>query len=256
VAGSKRLGREPRKRLSNGRLDVALVERRLAPSREKAQAMILAGEVRVDGGIERRASAAVSPDAAIEIAQPPKFVSRGGEKLDYALGRFGIDVTGLVSLDVGASTGGFTDCLLQRGAESVYAVDVGYGQLDARLRDDPRVFSMERTHIRELVSLPQQPSFAVVDVSFISLTLVLPNTIALLAPGSRIVALVKPQFEAGKEEVPRDGVVRDLLLQASVIGRVAWWCVNNGLRVRDVCVSPLLGAAGNREFFLLLETPP
>ena len=236
------------------RLDRALVDRGLAPSREKAQAMILAGDVRVDGGIERRASANITPEAAIEIAQPPRFVSRGGDKLDHALTRFGIDVRGLVALDVGASTGGFTDCLLQRGAPKVYAVDVGYGQLDARLRADPRVISMERTHIREL-TLPEQPSFAVIDVSFISLTQALPNTMAQLAPGSRIVALVKPQFEAGKDEVPRDGVVRDPLVQASVVGRVAWWCVNHELRVRDVTVSPLLGAAGNREFFLLLETP-
>jgi 23S rRNA (cytidine1920-2'-O)/16S rRNA (cytidine1409-2'-O)-methyltransferase len=237
------------------RLDRALVDRGLAPSREKAQAMILAGDVRVDGGIERRASANVAPGAAIEIAQPPRFVSRGGDKLDHALDVFGVDVHGLVALDVGASTGGFTDCLLQRGAARVYAVDVGYGQLDARLRDDPRVAVMERTHIRELTSLPERPSLAVVDVSFISLTQALPNAVALVEPGSRIVALVKPQFEAGKGEVPRDGVVRDPLLQATVVGRVAWWCVNHGLRVRGVAVSPLLGAAGNREFFLLLETP-
>jgi 23S rRNA (cytidine1920-2'-O)/16S rRNA (cytidine1409-2'-O)-methyltransferase len=216
--------------------------------------MILAGDVRVNGEIERRASSGAPPDAAIEIVQPPRFVSRGGEKLDHALERFGLDVTGRIALDVGASTGGFTDCLLQRGAARVYAVDVGYGQLDARLRGDPRVVSMERTHIRELSSLPERPSFAVVDVSFISLTRALPSAVALLAPGSHIVALVKPQFEAGKEEVPRDGVVRDALVQAIVVGRVAWWCVNHRLRVRDVTASPLLGAAGNREFFLLLET--
>ena len=235
------------------RLDRALVDRGLAPSREKAQAMILAGDVRVDGGVERRASASVAPDAAIEIARPPRFVSRGGDKLDHALDRFCVDVAGLTALDVGASTGGFTDCLLQCGAKRVYAV--GYGQLDARLRADPRVVVMERTHIRELTSLPEQPALAVIDVSFISLTQALPNTVALVAPGARIIALVKPQFEAGKDEVPRDGVVRDPLLQATVVGRVAWWCVSNGLRVRDVTVSPLLGAAGNREFFLLLETP-
>jgi 23S rRNA (cytidine1920-2'-O)/16S rRNA (cytidine1409-2'-O)-methyltransferase len=237
------------------RLDRALVDRGLAPSREKAQAMILAGDVRVDGGVERRASANVAPEAAIEIAQPPRFVGRGGDKLDHALDAFGVEVRGLVALDVGASTGGFTDCLLQRGAARVYAVDVGYGQLDARLRGDDRVVVMERTHIRELTSLPERPSLAVVDVSFISLTQALPNTIALNEPGSRIVALVKPQFEAGKDEVPRDGVVRDPLVQATVVGRVAWWCVNHGLRVRGVVASPLLGAAGNREFFLLLETP-
>jgi 23S rRNA (cytidine1920-2'-O)/16S rRNA (cytidine1409-2'-O)-methyltransferase len=195
----------------------------------------------------------VGPDAAIEIEQPQRFVSRGGDKLEHALERFGIGVRGLTVLDAGASTGGFTDCLLQRGATRVYAVDVGSGQIDAKLRAHPLVVVMERTHIRELKSLPEKPPLAVVDVSFISLTQVLPNVVSLLAPGATIVALVKPQFEAGKDEAPRDGVIRDPLLQANIVGRVAWWCVNHGLRVRDVTVSPLLGAAGNREFFLLLE---
>jgi 23S rRNA (cytidine1920-2'-O)/16S rRNA (cytidine1409-2'-O)-methyltransferase len=235
------------------RLDVTLVQRSLAPSREKAQAMILAGDVRVGGQTERRASAAVPPDASIEIAEPPRFVSRGGDKLERALERFAIDVRGLPVLDAGASTGGFTDCLLQRGAARVYAVDVGYGQLDAKLRRHPLVVVMERTHIRELTSLPERPSLAVVDVSFISLTHVLTNVASLLEPGARIIALVKPQFEAAKEETPRDGVIRDPLLQAAVLGRVAWWCVNHGFRVRDLTVSPLLGSAGNREFFVLLE---
>jgi len=237
------------------RLDLALVERGLAPSREKAQAMIMAGDVRVAGQTERRASVRVATDADISVEQPPRFVGRGGDKLDHALTAFGIDAGGAVALDVGASTGGFTDCLLQRGAARVFAVDVGYGQLDARLRSEERVTVMERTHIRDLAQLPQQPSLAVVDVSFISLTQALPPVIALLAPGGRIVALLKPQFEAGKDEVPRDGVVRDPLLHATAIGRVAWWCVNNGLRVRGVAASPILGAAGNREFFLLLEKP-
>ncbi len=235
------------------RLDITLVERKLAPSREKAQAMILAGDVRVEGRTEHRASAPVTPEATIEIAQPQRYVSRGGEKLEHALDRFGVEVRGLPVLDAGASTGGFTDCLLQRGATRVYAIDVGYGQLDSKLRAHPLVVVMERTHIRELKSLPERPPLAVVDVSFISLTQVLSNIVSLLSPGARVVALVKPQFEAGKDEVPRDGVVRDPLVQASVIGRVAWWCVNHGLRVRDVTVSPLLGSAGNREFFLLLE---
>ncbi len=237
------------------RLDLALVERGLAPSREKARAMIMAGDVRVDGQTERRAAAAVAPASRIDVARPPRYVSRGGEKLEHALDAFAIDPAGLVILDAGASTGGFTDCLLQRGAARVYAVDVGYGQLDARLRADERVVSMERTHIRDLGSLPERPSLATVDVSFISLTQVLPNVVALLGPGARIVALVKPQFEAGRGEVGRDGVVRDPAVHATVIGRVAWWCVNHGLRVRGVTVSPLLGPAGNREFFLLLETP-
>ena len=237
------------------RLDLALVERGLTESREKARALILAGDVRVGGQVERRASAPIQTDAAIEIARPPKYVSRGGEKLEHALAHFAIDPAGLVVLDIGASTGGFTDCLLQRGASRVYAVDVGYGQLSQKLRDDPRVVSMERTHIRELASLPEQPTLATIDVSFISLTHALPRVMELVAPGAPIVALVKPQFEAGKDEVPRDGVVRDPLMHATVIGRVAWWCVQHGLRVRGVAMSPLTGPAGNREFFLLLETP-
>jgi 23S rRNA (cytidine1920-2'-O)/16S rRNA (cytidine1409-2'-O)-methyltransferase len=237
------------------RLDITLTHRNLAPSREKARAMILAGDVRVAGQTETRASALVAPDADITVESPARFVSRGGDKLEHALTRFGLDLAGRTCLDVGASTGGFTDCLLQRGAARVYAVDVGYGQLDARLRADPRVAVMERTNIRELASLPEQPSFATIDASFISLTLVLPPTIALLAPAADIVALVKPQFEAGRGEVTRRGVVTDPLTHATVIGRVARWCVNNNMRIRNLAASPLLGPAGNREFFLHLRTP-
>lgn len=235
------------------RLDVTMVERGLAPSREKARALILAADVLVNGAVETRASAMVAADAEIAIAAAPRFVSRGGEKLDHALDAFGIDVSGLVVMDVGASTGGFTDCMLQRGAVRVYAVDVGYGQLDSRLRGDERVVGMERTNIRDLTSLPERPAFATIDASFISLTKVLPAVIALVAPGTDIVALVKPQFEAERDEVKRGGVVRDPLVHAAVIGRVAWWCVNHGLRVRGVAMSPLLGPAGNREFFLSLR---
>ncbi|MEX2245975.1 MAG: TlyA family RNA methyltransferase [Dehalococcoidia bacterium] len=237
------------------RLDLALVGRGLAATREKARALILAGEVRVRGQVETRAGALVAADAVVEVAQPARFVGRGGEKLDHALDCFDIDVRGLVALDAGASTGGFTDCLLQRGAARVYAVDVGYGQLDFRLRDDARVVVMERTHVRDLAALPERPDVATVDVSFISLTKVLPNIVRLLRPGAVIVALVKPQFEAERGQVDRRGIVRDPLVQASVIGRVAWWCVNDGLRVRGVCESPLPGSKGNREFFLLLEPP-
>jgi 23S rRNA (cytidine1920-2'-O)/16S rRNA (cytidine1409-2'-O)-methyltransferase len=234
------------------RLDVALVERGLAPSREKARAMILAGDVRVAGQMERRASATVADRQTIEVARPPRFVGRGGEKLEHALTVFGTDVEGKIALDVGASTGGFTDVLLRRGASRVYAVDVGYGQMDQRLRDDPRVVVMERTHVRDLAALAEQPQIATIDVSFISLTQALPPVTALLPQGAPIVALVKPQFEAGKHEVGRDGVVRDPLVHATVIGRVAWWAVNRGLRVGGMTTSPLLGPAGNREFFLLL----
>ncbi len=225
----------------------------MAPSREKARAYILAGDVSVDGQTEARAGAMVRADAAIEIAKPARFVSRGGEKLDHALDTFGIDVAGRVAMDAGASTGGFTDCLLQRGAARVYAIDVGYGQLDQRLRNDERVVVMERTNIRELASLPERPDLATIDASFISLTKVLPAAIGIVRPGADIVALVKPQFEAERGEVSRRGVVRDPLVHASVIGRVAWWCVNHGLRVRGLTTSPLLGPAGNKEFFLWLR---
>jgi 23S rRNA (cytidine1920-2'-O)/16S rRNA (cytidine1409-2'-O)-methyltransferase len=234
------------------RLDVAMVERGIAASREQARALILAGEVRVDGQVEARAGAGVAADAAIALEQAPRFVSRGGEKLDHALTAFGIDPVGRVAIDVGASTGGFTDCLLQRGAARVYAVDVGHGQLHARLRGDARVVTIERTNVRELPLLPERPSLATVDVSFISLTVALPQVIDAVAPGADVVVLIKPQFEAGRAEVRR-GVVRDPLVHATVIGRVAWWCVNHGLRVHGVATSPLLGPAGNREFFLWLR---
>lgn len=237
------------------RLDLALVERGLVASREKARALVMAGEVRVRGNVETRASALIAEDVAIEIAQPARFVGRGGEKLDAALDAFAIGVRGLVAMDVGASTGGFTDCMLQRGAARVYAIDVGYGQLDLRLREDPRVVVMERTNIRDLQSLPEPIALATVDTSFISLTNVLPAVIRIVQPGADIVALVKPQFEAGRAEVGRKGVVRDPLVHAAVIGRVAWWAVNQRLRVRGVKMSPLLGPAGNREFFLWLRTP-
>lgn len=236
------------------RLDLALVARGLAPTREKARALILAGDVRVAGATEMRAGAPVGDEAEIAVAQPARFVSRGGEKLDHALAHFALDVAGLVAVDVGASTGGFTDCLLQRGAARVYAIDVGHGQLDLRLRSDDHVVVMERTHIRDVASLPERPAIAVIDASFISLTKVLPHVARIVAPRADIVALVKPQFEAERQEVGRNGVVRDPLIHAAVIGRVAWWCVNHGLRVRGVCVSPLLGPAGNREFFLWLRT--
>ena len=235
------------------RLDLALVERGLAPSREKARALILAADVTVGGVAETRAGAPVSPETVLAIAAPARFVSRGGEKLDHALEVFNIDVSGLVVMDVGASTGGFTDCMLQREASRVYAIDVGYGQMASRLRDDSRVDVMERTNIRDLASLPERPVLATIDTSFISLMTVLPAVMPLLAPGADIVALVKPQFEAGRDDVKRGGVVRDPLVHAAVIGRVAWWCVNHGLRVRGVATSPLLGPAGNREFFLWLR---
>jgi 23S rRNA (cytidine1920-2'-O)/16S rRNA (cytidine1409-2'-O)-methyltransferase len=185
------------------------------------------------------------------------YVSRGGLKLERALDAFGLDVSGLVVLDVGASTGGFTDCLLKRGASRVYAVDVGYGQLDWRLRSDPRVVVMEKTNVRHLASLPDTPDAAVADVSFISLTLALPPVVRLLKPTSWIVALVKPQFEAGKEQVGKGGVVREPAVHRAVLLRVLGWAVGAGLAVLGAVPSPVRGPAGNVEFLVHLGlTPP
>lgn len=219
--------------------------------------MILAGDVSVGGRPVTRPATPVTEDAEVVVAAPPRFVSRGGEKLDHALEAFGLDVRRVIALDVGASTGGFTDCLLQRGAAHVYAVDVGYGQLDYRLRADPRVTVVERTNIRYLEALPGgvRADLATVDVSFISLTKVLEPVARLLRPGSPVVALVKPQFEARREEVRRGGVVRDPQVHAAVLGRVAAWAVERGFRVRGLTASPVLGPAGNREFFLLVRSP-
>jgi 23S rRNA (cytidine1920-2'-O)/16S rRNA (cytidine1409-2'-O)-methyltransferase len=226
------------------RLDRLLVLRGLAPTREKAQAMILAGAVTVDGRHAAKAGAPVAEDADVAVAGPPHpYVSRGGVKLAAALDAFGLDPSGRVCLDVGASTGGFTDCLLQRGAARVYAVDVGYGQLDARLRADPRVAVREMVNARALSreDVPERVALAAIDVSFISLRLVLPAVAALVEPGGAIVALVKPQFEAGRAEVPK-GVVRE----------VAEALLAAGGEVRGVIDSGLPGPKGNHEYVVHL----
>jgi len=237
------------------RLDQLLVERGLVQSRERARALILAREVEVDGNVALRAAAPTAADAGLEVRAAQRFVSRGGEKLEGALQRTGIDVTGLRCLDAGASTGGFTDCLLQRGAAEVVAVDVGYGQLANALREDPRVEVRERTNVRDLEPLDPSADLAVVDVSFISLRTVLPAVVASVRPGGDVLAMVKPQFEAQRHEVGKGGVVRDPLVHASTVARVALWAIDAGLRVRGVVRSPLLGPSGNREFFLWLRRP-
>ena len=239
------------------RLDTLLVERGLFTSREQAHAAVLAGDVTVNGRPSSKPGVAVPVDAAINVMRRPRFVSRGGEKLDHALNRFGIDVRGMVVADIGASTGGFTDCLLQRGAERVYAVDVGYGQIDYRLRMDVRVVLLERTNVRHLAGLPEPVALATIDVSFISLTKVLEPVRRLLQPQGDIVALIKPQFEARREEVGRGGVIRNRETHARVIGRVADWATRNGLRVRGLTASPILGGEGNTEFLIWLrdDTP-
>jgi 23S rRNA (cytidine1920-2'-O)/16S rRNA (cytidine1409-2'-O)-methyltransferase len=230
------------------RLDVLLVERGLAESRARAQRSIRAGLVRVAGQVADKPGVRVTTDADITLQARPRFASRGGEKLEAALVRFGLDVTGAVAADVGASTGGFTDCLLQHSACRVYAIDVGYGQLDWRLRNDPRVVVMERTNARHLESLPEMVGLVTADVSFISLGLILPVVVRWLKPGGQVVALIKPQFEAGRREVGKGGVVRDPEVHRHVMERVLGVAADLGLGLCGLMPSPLRGPAGNVEF--------
>ncbi len=237
------------------RLDVLMTERGLAPSREAARRMIMAGEVRVDGEIRDKPGMRVPLDAAIEVQTPPRFVSRGGAKLAAALDAFRLQVTGRVCADVGASTGGFTDCLLQAGAARVYAIDVGYGQLDYRLRADPRVVPLERTNARYLERLPEPVSVIVVDASFISLRLLLPVFRGWIADEADVVTLIKPQFEAGKGQVGKGGVVRDAAIHAQVLDAVLGFAEDAGYGLHGLIPSPLKGPAGNTEFLAWLVLP-
>jgi 23S rRNA (cytidine1920-2'-O)/16S rRNA (cytidine1409-2'-O)-methyltransferase len=230
-----------------------LVDRGLVESRAKAQALIMAGEVSVEGKTVIKAGTLVAEEAAIDILQPPPFVSRGGVKLDYALDRFQLDVSSKVAADIGASTGGFTDCLLQRGAGRVYAIDVGYGQLDYRLRQDKRVVVMERVNARYPISLPEKVDLATMDLSFISVEKVIPSVAQLLKDGGCLVVLLKPQFEAQRSEVGKGGIVKKPLVHARVLGRFIAWVTGHGFRLGGLVASPILGAEGNMEFFLLLR---
>jgi len=230
------------------RLDNLMVERGLAQTRTQAQALIMAGRVR---GYSK-AGQQVPDDAEIELTAKAPFVSRGGEKLANALDGLGVDPAGRDCLDVGASTGGFTDCLLQRGARRVIALDVGYGQLAQKLRDDSRVTVLERVNARELKELPFAPELVVCDVSFISLKLVLPPALALAAPGWQALVLVKPQFEAGKEEVGKGGVIRDPEIRRRVVREIAEASLDWHARVAGVVDSGLPGPKGNREIFIQL----
>jgi len=242
------------------RLDVLLVARGLAPSRERARALILAGHVRVGGTVVTKAGVAVDPGAAIGLRQPDHpWVGRGGVKLAHALDVFGLDVTGRSALDIGASTGGFTDVLLARGAAHVVALDVGHNQLDWRLRTDARVLCLEGLNARALTPdrLPadrRQFDVITIDVSFISLRHILPNIGALLGPGGHVIVLVKPQFEAGRREVGPGGVVRDPEVQARTVRAIAAEAHQVGLTDLAVEASPVTGAHGNREFLMLLQT--
>lgn len=238
------------------RLDVLLVEQAYYDSREKAKAAIMAGLVRVDGEKIDKAGTKISREASIAVkgALHP-YVSRGGLKLEKAIRTFDLDLRGTVMIDIGASTGGFTDCALQNGAAYVYAVDVGYNQLDWSLRNDPRVNVMERTNFRYTVPGDLHgpvPTFATVDVSFISLKLILPPLRALLAPEGRLAALIKPQFEAGREKVGKSGVVRDADVHREVLGKVLQFAVDTGFGVLGLTYSPITGGEGNIEFLVLL----
>ncbi|MDQ3247603.1 MAG: TlyA family RNA methyltransferase [Chloroflexota bacterium] len=237
------------------RLDLLLVERGLTESREGARRLIMAGEVLVNEIVNDKPGKLVPVDAAVRIRQGLPYVSRGGLKLAAALDEFALDVTGLVAVDVGASTGGFTDCLLQRHVAQVYAVDVGYGQLAWKLRTDVRVIALERTNIRYLEALPGGvlADLAVIDASFIGLALVLPATLRLLTPAAQIVALVKPQFEAGKAQVGKGGVVRDQAVHRRVLEEIVMLATQLGLRVTGLTVSPAPGPAGNIEFLIWLQ---
>lgn len=235
-----------------------MVERGLAPSREKAQALIMAGQVVVGDHAVDKSGHQVPLEAEIRIkGEVLPYVSRGGLKLRKALDQFGIDVNGLVAIDVGASTGGFTDCLLQAGVLKVFAVDVGHGQLAWKLQQDPRVVNIEKTNIRYLTpdQLGEAPDLAVIDASFISLSKVLPPTLALVRPGGRIIALIKPQFEVGKGEVGKGGIVRDSAAHQKVIDDISRTAQEIGLSVGGLCESPITGADGNREFLILLDVP-
>ena len=236
------------------RLDQLLVDRGLARSKAEAQAIILAGQVDLVGAPNRtlKPGQPVAPDAELSLVARPRWASRAGDKLDAALDAFSVDPAGLACLDAGASTGGFTDVLLSRGARIVYAVDVGRGQLIDRLRRDPRVVSMERTNLRTLEALPEPVALATLDLSFISLALVLPAVARLLTDDGRIVALVKPQFEAGRDDVPRGGVVRDPSVWERVLTDVGRWSVDAGLIPVRAIRSPITGGDGNVEFLVLL----
>ena len=260
MTGETETKRPNQGKIARERLDTLVVARGLAPSRERARALIMAGEIRVDGATAHKAGMLAPVGAHVELAGGAaelRYVSRGGLKLERALDLFGLDPAGLVCLDVGASTGGFTDVLLRRGAARVYAIDVGRGQIAWSLRSDPRVIVMDRTNIRHVESLPETPDGAVIDVSFISLRLVLPRVAALLADGGWVVALVKPQFEAGRAEADRGaGVISDPKVHERVLmGLLGWLASESGpaLAAYGLAASPITGREGNHEYLLWLS---
>ena len=237
------------------RLDKLLVDRNLVPSRERARALILAGKVKIENRVADKAGQLVSADVKVTLDSPEHpFVSRGGIKLQHALESFKVDVSGKVAIDVGASTGGFTDCLLQAGAVRIFAVDVGYGQFDFRLRNDERVTLLERCNVRYLDPnlIEPVPDLAVIDVSFISLEKVIPQVMKIMRDRGEIIALIKPQFEVGKGKVGKGGVVKNSELHQGVIEKIKSFSENQGLRVAGITASPIDGPKGNKEFFIHL----
>lgn len=237
------------------RIDLLLTEKGLFPTREKAKSAIMAGIVKVGGKVVDKAGTEVDPEALIEVTGPAlPYVSRGGLKLEQAIRVYELDLSGLVTMDVGASTGGFTDCALQNGAKKVYAIDVGYGQLDWKLRNDPRVVNMERTNFRYLDPslIKDSIDFVTIDVAFISLGKILPKVMEIINPGSRVVALIKPQFEAGREKVGKKGVVRDPETHREVIKNVTGLALGLGFRILGLTYSPIKGPEGNIEYLLYM----
>jgi 23S rRNA (cytidine1920-2'-O)/16S rRNA (cytidine1409-2'-O)-methyltransferase len=240
----------------NSRLDLFLVERGFFPSREQAQRAIMAGEIRVGDAVVDKASAKVASDAAVSVRAGSPYVGRGGVKLEGALVHFDIGVNGLTALDIGASTGGFTDCLLQRGAKKVYAIDVGHGQLAWKIRSDPRVIVREKLNARFLNrgDIPEPIDLCVIDVSFISLTLVLPNAFELVTPNGMLLALIKPQFELQAADVGRGGVVREPALHEKAQGKIRDFVLAAGHTVVGIVPSGITGTDGNQEFFICVRT--
>lgn len=241
------------------RLDVLLVNKGLFSSRERAKTAIMAGDVYVNGGISDKAGTKIDEEAEITVKNDQcPYVGRGGYKLAKAIGTFGLDLAAKTAMDIGASTGGFTDCMLQNGASKVYSVDVGYGQLDWKLRNDPRVVNMEKVNVRYLEpdTIPDRMDFVSIDVSFISLKLIFPVVRELLKKGGELVCLIKPQFEAGREQVGKKGIVRDRDVHRQVIENVIIYAVSNGLKPEELTFSPMTGAKGNIEYLLRAVNVP
>jgi len=239
--------------MSRQRLDSLIVTTGLAENRSKARALIMAGEVTVSGRVITKSGSLVHENSVIEVKRKPCYVGRGGIKLAHALDEFKLNVDSLIAMDIGASTGGFTDCLIQRGAEKVYSIDVGYGQIAYKLRQDTRVTVMDRTNARLPFSLPEKVDLAVVDLSFISVTKVIPNIVGHVKNTGHMIILIKPQFEAKREEVGKGGIIKAPDIHARVLGRFIAWAVDHDLRLGGLTASPIAGAEGNKEFLVLLK---